>query len=344
MDEGRLGIGRVGVVVAMVAALLVVGYVLVAPPVTTILSTVGASVGNEAGGARNPGAGDVGGAPEQPIDDPAVGDTSGDQSGGDQTGGDESGETGVALTSITRPDLLVIKTGTLAVQVTAVDDALNEAGSIVRSLGGYAAGSDRTGDAGQPQATVTYRIPVASWEDAFARLRGLGQRVLAEHSQTEDVSAKAVDLGARITNLQATERALQTIMDRAGVIKDVLSVQHELTTVRGQIEELTAEKSHLEDQAAFSTLEVTFSVKAPDPVKVEQAGFDPSGEVDRASASLIGILQDAAVVGIWFGIVWLPILIVLGIAGGIAFFIVRRLRGSAPDDGSPIHPSAEASA
>jgi Domain of unknown function (DUF4349) len=154
------------------------------------------------------------------------------------------------------------------------------------------------------------------------------------------VTAKVVDLGARITTLQATERALQAIMDRATVIKDVLAVQSELSEVRGQIEELSAEEAHLEEQAAFSTLEVTFSIKPPNPVNVEQAGFDPGGEVDRASATLVGIGQDLAVVGIWFGIVWLPILVVVGTFGGIAWLVARRVRRDGPMEGDGGTPAA----
>jgi hypothetical protein len=173
-------------------------------------------------------------------------------------------------------------------------------------------------------------------------LRGLAQEVLAEHSSTEDVSAKVVDLGARINNLQATERALQAIMDRAGAIQDVLAVQSELTTVRGQIEELSAEKAHLEEQAAFSTLEVTFTIKPPNPVNVEQAGFDPRrGRAGVGAARRIR--QDLATRGIWFGIVWLPVLAFLGILGGIGYLVVRRMRRASPGP-TAIEPTAEAGA
>jgi len=332
-DDGQLHWTRI--VGALVLVLVVAGaaLILTGGQVSKILSTVGASVGD--GGV--PVAGDEVNGAEQPgsggVPDPASAD------------GDAGGLTGdVPLTSLARPDLLVIKTGTLSLQVTAIDNALGDAGSIVASLGGYAAGSDRTGDPTEPRASVTYRIPAATWETAFDRLRGLAQAVLAEHSSTEDVTAKVVDLGARITNLQATERALQAIMDRADVIKDVLAVQSELTNVRGQIEELSAQKSHLEEQAAYSTLEVTFSVKPPNPVKVEQAGFDPGGEVDRASARLVGVGQDLAVVGIWFGIVWLPILAFLGILGILGYLVVRRVRRASPGSEPPIEPTAEAGA
>jgi hypothetical protein len=287
---------------ALVASLLALAFM--GTQVSRILSTVGASV---ISGAAPANGGEVA-APEQPG--PAAGpDGGGSEPGAGELAGDDP------LSLLSRPDMLVIKTGTLSLQVGAIDKALVDAGAIVSSLGGYASASDRTGDADEPHASVTYRIPAAGWETAFNRLRGIAQKVLAEHSSTEDVTGQVVDLGARIANLQATERALQTIMDRASVIEDVLSVQSELTKVRGQIEELSATKVHLEEQSAYSTLEVTFSLKPPDPVRVEQAGFDPGGEVERASATLVGIGQDAATVGIWFGIVWLPILIVLAMVG-----------------------------
>ena len=139
-------------------------------------------------------------------------------------------------------DLLIIKTGSLVLQVTGIDAAVAAAsGRSPRSAATSAAPSGRRGR--ERPATVTFRIPAGKWDEALAGLRGLATKVLGERTATEDVTAQVVDLAARITNLQATERALQGIMDRAVEIKDVLAVQAELTTVRGQIEQLTAQKS-----------------------------------------------------------------------------------------------------
>jgi Domain of unknown function (DUF4349) len=157
-------------------------------------------------------------------------------------------------------------------------------------------------------------------------VRGVANEVLGERSTTQDVTGQVVDLGARIRNLQVTERALQSIMDQATVIKDVLSVQAELSTVRGEIERLGAEKAHLEEQAAFSTLTVALFLAPPPAVAEQQAQFDPGDQVESASASLIRVLQHVATAGIWFGIVWLPILIALGLVSLLGFLVVRRIR------------------
>jgi hypothetical protein len=235
-------------------------------------------------------------------------------------------------------DPLIIKTGTLALQVTGIDSALASATRQVDALGGYVSGSDRSGDGESAQATITFRIPAAKWDDALTGLRGLATKVLAEQSKTDDVTGQVADLGARIKNLQATEQALQAIMSRATEIKDVLAVQDELTTVRGQIEELQTQQSGLQEQAAYSTLTMTLSLK-PDPVQTSQQQFDPKSQVDQASASLVGVLQALATAGIWFAIVWLPILLALGILAWVAFAVVRRIRRMAPPP-APVEPAA----
>jgi uncharacterized protein DUF4349 len=238
-------------------------------------------------------------------------------------------EAGPGGAVVSPADLLVIKTGNLALQVKAVDAALAEAGTRIAALGGYVSGSERTGDGQSAVASVTYRIPAARWDDALTALRGLALKVLGEQTHTDEVTGQVLDLGARISNLQATERALQAIMAKAVKISDVLEVQTQLTEVRGQIEQLQTQKQHLQEQAAYGTLSVTFGLETVAVVEA-QKGFDPATEADRATASLVQVGQALATAGIWFGIFWLPILLVLGLIGLVAFLLFRRYRRNHP--------------
>jgi hypothetical protein len=243
-------------------------------------------------------------------------------------------------------DLLVIKTGTLALQVGSIDDSLSAASAKIGALGGYISGSQRSGDGESAVATITYRIPAARWDEALAALRGLAKKVITEDTQTQEVTGQVLDLGARITNLQATERALQAIMDKAVKISDVLDVQAQLTEVRGQIEQLETQKKHLEEQAAYGTLGVTFGLETVAVVEA-QKGWDPAAEADRATASLVQVGQALAGAAIWFTILWLPILLGLGLLALVMVVVVRRIRRLGPDAGTgpgapgPIVPTAE---
>ncbi|HEY4227098.1 MAG TPA: DUF4349 domain-containing protein [Candidatus Limnocylindrales bacterium] len=264
--------------------------------------------------------------------DEASGDTGSTSGGADGTSGNPANLYAPAQ------DRSIIKTGTLVLQVAGIDASLSTATQQIDVLGGYVSGSDRSGDGDSAQAQITFRIPAAKWDEALTGLRGLATKVLQEQSKTDDVTGQIVDLGARIKNLQATEQALQAIMARATQIKDVLAVQDELTTVRGQIEEMQTQQSQLQEQAAYSTLTMTLSLK-PDPVLVSQQQFDPKTQVDQASASLVGVLQALATAGIWFAIVWLPILVAIGVIAWIALVVARRFRRMTTP-AAPVEPAA----
>jgi hypothetical protein len=312
-------------IVGVVAVVLVATYLLAAGgQVSTILSTVGASI------------------PAAPVGGPATGGDVEEPAGGGDPGR-------AAVVDASRPELLIIKTGTIELQVEAVDAAVEAAEARIAALGGYVSGSEQVGDGENVSATITYRLPADQWSAALRALRGLAIKVVSERTGTEDVTDQVVDLRARIANLQATERALQAIMGQATRIADILDVQAELTKVRGEIEEATSRTQHLEEQAAYSTLSVRFGLQPAPAVAVAQDRFDPGAEVDRATANLVEILQALATAGIWFGIVWLPILLALGIVTLIAWLVLRRLvPGRAVDGwsglGGPPLPPADPAA
>ena len=161
------------------------------------------------------------------------------------------------------------------------------------AVGGYVSASDETAADERASASAVYRIPADRWDEALEGIRGLASEVRGQQVETEAVTAQVVDLGARITNLRASEAALQAIMSQATKIADVLAVQAELTTVRGEIERLVAEKALLEERAAYGTLTVVFSLPLTPATEEVRRGWDPATDADRATGTLIGVGQAA---------------------------------------------------
>ena len=224
-------------------------------------------------------------------------------------------------------DTKIVRTGTIQLQVADVTTALTAARDGIRAMGGYIGSSQTQTLDDSPIATITYRVPVDRWEDALDLLRkltGSGGKILSENTNAVEVTGAIVDLEARIRNLRASEAALQEISSRATRISDVLEVQAQLTTVRGQIEQLTAQLTQLDDQAAFATLTASFSTPVV-AVQVAAEKWEPAKVFDEASASLVDILQALTTAGIWFVIVWVPVLLLIGALGLIIVFVLRRL-------------------
>jgi hypothetical protein len=218
---------------------------------------------------------------------------------------------------------MIIHTGSIALEVSDLRAAIDQATAVVTGLGGQVAASHEENSAGRQSASVTYRIPAERWTEAVAGLRGIAQKVVTEDTDAEDVTAQVVDLDARIANLRVTEAALQQIMGQATTIPDVLTVQQELTRVRADIESMTAQRDHLADQAALGTLTVQFYVPAVEAA-VATGGWDLGREVDGAVATLVRVGQGVASLAVWLVIVVLPVLIPLALIAWVAFRIRRR--------------------
>jgi hypothetical protein len=235
-----------------------------------------------------------------------------------------------------RDDAKIIRTGTIELEVKDVPTALRTARDAIVGLGGYVGASNTSNYDDKPSAQITYRIPAERWEDALDILRTLnGQtsKVVTEQTEAVDVTGQVVDVQARIRNLKASETALQRIAEGAVRVSDVLEVEMRLSEVRGQIEQLTAQLEDLEDRASYATLTAYFGTPV---LAVETASKDwqPATTVDEAAASLISILQGVASAGIWFLIVWLPILLVLGLITAAGVWLARRLGLRRPRPGA----------
>ena len=224
-------------------------------------------------------------------------------------------------------DAKIIRTGTMDLEVSDVPVAIREARDAIRGMGGYVGASQTSSVDDQPYAQITYRIPVDRWEDALDALRGLNgdtTKVVSEQTQSADVTSQVVDLDARIRNLQASETALVEIAEGATRIQDILDIQAQITSIRGQIEQLEAQQNQLADQTSYATLTVTYQVPAVAAIEVQAEGWDAGSIFDEATATLVGVLQALAGAGIWLLVVWVPIIVMFAVAAGIVAFLLRR--------------------
>jgi hypothetical protein len=175
---------------------------------------------------------------------------------------------------------MIIRTGQVSIEVTALDSAVARLRQIAASLGGYVANSSFAGGEQQIRsATLELKVPAARFDGAIGMLRGVGE-VEGESVQAQDVGEEFVDVTARVANGRRLEsRLTELLATRTGRLQDVLSVERELARVREEIERYEGRLRFLQARTAVSTIAVT--VHEPPPVLVNSPGRNPIGEAFR---------------------------------------------------------------
>ncbi|WP_194817471.1 DUF4349 domain-containing protein [Nocardia sp. XZ_19_385] len=176
-------------------------------------------------------------------------------------------------------------------------------------------------DDDQPSASLTVRVP-ADKTDAF--INGLGKigEVTEISTNRDDVTMQWEDLDARIKALQASVDRLRALIAGANNTADLIAAEQALSSRQGELDSLTAQKRHLDDQVALSTLTISLSTDA----KHSDAG--PSNFWDgivEGWNSLVDWLKDA-VVFTGKAIPWLGFLVLLGAALWGLVKLIRRPR------------------
>lgn len=190
----------------------------------------------------------------------------------------------------------VVKTAELRVKVKrdGFTNAFDEVASIAARHGGFVADSSTSIRDDAASGRVTVRVPVAAFDAARRELRALGS-VEGESLRGEDVSAQLVDLDARIRSLQAQEEALRALLGKANTVGEVIQVQDHLFQTRTQIEQLQAQRAHLDDAAALATLSVSLfepgaASRNSNPEPTSGLAHDLDRAVDAAVAVVGGML------------------------------------------------------
>lgn len=196
--------------------------------------------------------------------------------GGDvayEDGGGGAGEAGGADAPAAHERSLII-TGSMYMTVDDPIAAANAAASAVERAGGRidarseTAPTERSGG----DATLTMRIPSTALDRVVDNLRELGT---VDHYSTtsEDVTTEVTDLDARISTLRASTERIQSLLDSAKDIDDIIALEDELSGRQATLESLEAQQRGLADQVSMATIELTLTTE---PIAIEDDDASPS--------------------------------------------------------------------
>lgn len=150
----------------------------------------------------------------------------------------------------------IIRKATIQLLSDDVRAGFNRAAmTINEGLGEYVQESSLTGTGATAQAEITLRVAASRLPAVMNALRELG-RVQSEQVVGQDVTGQVVDLEARLRNEQRVEIELLALLEKRqdAPLKEILDLRTALANVRGQIEQLIAQRQRLGQLVSLSTV------------------------------------------------------------------------------------------
>ncbi len=161
----------------------------------------------------------------------------------------------------------------------------------------------------------TLQIPADQLDAALSEIRPLGH-VDSESQNGEEVTAAFTDLEARLANSRHTEqRMVDLLRERTGKLSDVLEAERELGRVRGEIEQMEAQRKGLLKRVEFATLSLTVNEEYKAQLHTDGSAStqfrNAAVEGFRSAAgSVMGVglflLADGPVLLLWAAILFFP--------------------------------------
>ncbi len=217
----------------------------------------------------------------------------------------------------------VISIGNVQLRSADVGQAIFDVRKVVDVFGGTVSEDDTETDedGGALRSRMVLRIPTEDFDDAMTELKKVGTLVTSK-SETADVTTQVLDIDVRVEAQQRSIDRIQVLFDNATTIKDVVSIEGELSRRQADLASLQAQQRYLADQTSMSTITVAVERTSKDdkPKADDDTGFVAglTAGWDALRAFLVGASTVAGAL-----LPWLVLTLVLAIP---AWPLARRLR------------------
>lgn len=219
--------------------------------------------------------------------------------------------------------------GLIVEDFTATDEKLFD---LVEKHKGYVARSEIAASAGsQRQGTWRLRIPVEQFNPFCRELKKLGE-VEKDSRDSQDMTEEYFDLNSYIKTRQTELDSLRELMRKESNNRDqYLAYRREINVVEADINKGLGRLKLLANQTDYTSVNVTVREKqkyvperAPEIAETPTFSTRAQKTFEDSFAGVQWLGERAALVAIALA-PWLPLIIVLGVAG---LFVTRRVRAS----------------
>lgn len=176
----------------------------------------------------------------------------------------------------------------------------------------YSSEDSRTYTSNSRYATLVVRIP-ADQLDAFTADALQSTNITDQSTTTDDITLQYVDTKSQIDALKTEQENLISMMDKAESVDDLIQIENALTDVRSQLQSLESQKKVMDNQVAYSTVNLDITETTEYTVSEENLTFGERlkrGFADSASSFalhmknlVLGFLSNLPMILYWIIII-----------------------------------------
>lgn len=222
----------------------------------------------------------------------------------------------------------VIRTGDVAVRADDVAHARFEVRKVVDRLRGEVSEENtESADDGKPAySRMVLRVPAADFGRAVEALSAIGVDPTVSTS-AEDVTTQLIDVQTRLRAQKRSIARITVLFGRAQSIRDVMSIEAELSRRQADLDALERKQAYLAGQSSMST--ITVSIERIPTKKAVVAKHDDAGFLAGLSVGWGALTTFAIGLATALGAL-LPWLVVVLVVGVPVLLLVRSLRRRTP--------------
>ncbi len=177
-----------------------------------------------------------------------------------------------AYQAITRS---VISTGVMALRGNDVAELRFDVRQVVDEHGGEVTDEQTESDTDGKvaRARLVVRVPAKEFDATMVALEKAGD-VESSTRTSEDVTTQVIDTNVRVRAQQASLQRIETLLSRAESLRDIVSIESELTRRQADLDSLKQQQAWLADQTSTSTITVNLRhTQAVTKPKEDKTGF-----------------------------------------------------------------------
>lgn len=214
---------------------------------------------------------------------------------------------------------LVIKETNMSLLVKDVGEVISKTEELAKQQGGFFVSSNLNRPEESETGTIVIRVPEEKRKEALSAIKAMGVRVISENVSGDDVTDQYVDVEARLSTLETTKRKLESLLDQAANVTEILNVQREIDNLQYQIDSLKGQKEYLEQSAKLSRITIYLSTDELALPYAPDEAWRPGVVFKQAVRSLVRTGR-----GLVDALIWLGVYSPLWILGLVIIWLWKR--------------------